>query len=229
MKKILITSTLLFIGFSVLLTSCLSTGTVSNRTLTLPESPEAAARKIVELEKQGEYLYSFKAENYKGNLCKFYILDNQYLKIVYPDKPNEPLYYYYKLNGDYLDYSVRKGVFGHAIGINVAEVDELLFRNNFVGGYKFSSRSDQISHDKKYQAGNITWNVPRDERKNDPSYFLDFFKQYDKVSYDNKRDLAGTLYYTMSALQGFNVTWENQEAATANDINSEDEKDPDEM
>jgi hypothetical protein len=49
------------------------------------------------------------------------------------------------------------------------------------------------------------------------------------VSYDNKRDLAGTLYYTMSALQGFNVTWEGQEAATANDINFENEKAPDEM
>lgn len=212
MKKTYI-STLFFIGLSMIFTSCLSTKAVSNRTLTLPESPEAAARKILELEKQGEYLYSFKAENYKGNLCKFYILDNQYLKIVYPDEPSEPLYYYYKLNGDYLEYSERKGVFGHAIGINVAEVCELLFRNNFNGGYKFSSHSDQISHDKKYQAGNVTWNVPRDERKNDTSYFLSFFRPYDKISYDNEKDLAGTLYYTMSQLQGFNVTWEEQETA----------------
>lgn len=196
----------------MIFTSCLSTKAISNRTLKLPESPEDAARKIEEHEKQGEYLYSFKAENYKGNLCKFYILDNQYLKIVYPDKINEPVYYYYKLNGDYLEYSERRGVFGHAIGINVAEVCEILFRNNFTGGYKFSSHSDQISHDKKYQAGNVTWNVPRDERKNDTSYFLSFFRPYDKVSYDNEKDLAGTLYYTMSQLQGFNVTWEEQEA-----------------
>ncbi len=206
MKKIYI-FTLFFIELSMILTSCISTRAVSNRTLTLPESPEAAARKISELEKQGEYLYSFKAENYKGNLCKFYILDNQYLKIVYPDKPCEPLYYYYKLNGDYLEYSERRGVFGHAIGINVDEVCELLFRNNFTGGYKFSSQSDQISHDKKYQAGNVTWNVPKDKRKNENSYFLSFFKPYDKVSYDNEKKLAGTLYYTMSKLQGFNITW----------------------
>lgn len=211
MKKIYI-SILFFIGLSMIYTSCLSTRAVSNRTLKLPESPEAAARKIVELEKQDEYLYSFKAENYKGNLCKFYILDNQYLKVVYPDKPNEPVYYYYKLYGEYLEYNERKGVFGHAIGINVSEVNELLFRNNFVGGYKFSSRSDQISHDKKYLSGNVTWNIPipKDDTTYDTSYFLSFFKPYDKKLYSNKRELAGILYYTMQNLQGFNVIWEEE-------------------
>lgn len=206
MKKLLFI-TILFFGFS-LFTSCLSTKT-SNRNLYLPESPESAARKIVELENNEKYLYSFKAENYKGSICKFYILDSQYMKIVYPDK-NEPVYYYYRFYGDYLEHSNRKGIFGHAIGINVAEVDELLFRNNFIGGYKFSSKSDQISHDPKYESGRVTWNVPTDERKNDISYFLSFFDKYDKTSYYNEKDLAGTLYFTMTKLDGFTVTWEEQ-------------------
>ena len=207
---------LFLIGFSILFSSCLSTEIESNRNIAIPESPEEAAKKILELEEQGEYLYSFKAENHKGELCKFYILDNQYLKIVYPNNPDKPQYYYYKLYGDYLEYSERKGVFGHAVGINVAEVNELLFRNNFIGGYKFSSRSDQISHDKKYRSGNVTWNIPRDERKNDISYFLSFFNHYDK-KLNNKSDLAGTLYYTLSELQGFNVVWtEHEETSNSN-------------
>lgn len=215
MKKIFIFG-VLFI-FSLVFTSCLSVRTPQSHILTLPESPETAMSRIRELEENDEYIWSFKAEDFRGNKCKFYLLDTQYLRIEYPGTNIEPEYYYYKLYGNYLENSKRKGVYGHAINLSDLNSYEILFRNNFIGGYKFQSRSDQQSHDPKFQKGYVTWNYETASVRADMWNFLNFFQPFDR-EIGNTRDLVGTLYYTKSKLTLFEVTWEGKDLSSDSEI-----------
>ena len=205
------------------LTSCLSTGTVaSQRTVKIPEDPETAAHRIAAYEKNGEYLYTTKAINYGDAECEVKIYDDKYLRITYP-QTGTSIYYYYKFYGDYLEYSDRKGIFGYLVGITAPEVDEIVFRNQFFGGYKFKSKNDQILHDKKYQEGNITWNTYPAAKQPDVWHFLEFFQKRDKRldsktdEVGNKKDLAGKVYYALTEMPGWTATWDEEaEKSTEN-------------
>ena len=204
------------------LTSCFSTAGIASREIKLPEDPVAAAYKIADYEKNDTYLYTFTAVNYGDAVCEVKIYDDKYMRITYP-QTNTSLYYYYKFTGDYLDKSLsnnRLGIFGYAVGITVAEVDEIVFRNPIHGGYKFKSMSDQMSNDKKYAMGSITWNTFPVARQPDNSYFLEFFERQDKKlssktdAAGNKKDIARRLYCAISEKTGFNVTWDETSSSS---------------
>jgi len=199
------------------LASCLLTGNAAaERTVTLPEPPEEAARKIIAYEKSGNYLYSFMAMNWGDVLCEFKIYDDQYMRIYYP-QTDMRRYYYYRLYGDYLEHGERKGVFGQAIGIDHSEVSEILFRNRFFGAYKFKSQHDQMVNDRRYAQGYITWNTYPAARQPGTAHFLEYFLPMDRElrsstdEVGNKRDIAGILYYALSEKAGFTVTWDGQD------------------
>ena len=224
MKKIIaIISTILMAALS--LTSCLSTsGIAQSHTVKLPEDPVSAAYKIAAYEKSGEYLYSTKGINYGDAECEIKIYDDKYMRVHYP-QTGMNFFYYYNFYGDYLEYSDRKGIFGYAVliantaGINHMEVAEIVFRNQFFGGYKFKSKNDQILHDKKYQDGHITWNTYPASQQPDVWHFLEFFQKRDKKlnsktdAVGNKKDLAGTVYYALSEMPGWTASWDESAEA----------------
>ena len=218
MKKII---TFLSVSMAVMLslTSCMSTqGVSSSRTIVLPESTAAAAKRISEYERNDQYRYSFTATNWGDALCEVKIYDDKYMRVYYP-QTDTAIYYYYKFYGDYLDSSLsndRLGIFGYAVGITAAEVDEIVFRNPIHGGYKFKSRADQMRNDKKYQSGCITWNTFPEARQRDNEYFLEFFERQDRKltsktdEVGNKKDIARRLYCAISEKTGFSVTWDEE-------------------
>lgn len=215
MKKIF-TLLSVCVAVTLSLTSCLTTqGAASSRAIELPEDPIAAAHKIVAYEKSGEYRYTFTAVNWGDALCEVKIYDDLYMKVYYP-QTDSSFYYYYKFIGDYLDSSLsneRLGIFGYAVGITVSEVDEIVFRTPIHGGYKFKSRADQMSNDRKYQSGSITWNTFPAAKQPDNAYFLEFFERQDKKltsktdEAGNKKDIARRLYCAISEKPGFYGKW----------------------
>lgn len=221
MKKTLsFITTLAMVAMSLM--SCASTGGLTSmNTVQLPETALTAANKILNYEKNGDYLYSFRAVNYGNAECEVKIYDDKYMKITYP-QTGSSFYYYYNFTGDYLEHSERKGIFGYAVEINRNKVEEILFRNRFFGGYKFTSQYDQIMHDKRYSEGYITWNEYPEARMPDINYFLEFFQFTDKKlmsktdEVGNKKDLAAKFYYTLSDKTGRNVTWKVKDETTTN-------------
>lgn len=235
MKKFLSrTAVLAVISAAALnLVSCVTTAGSSSRAIELPEDPVTAAHRIVAYEKSDTYLYTFTAINYGDAVCNVKIYDDKYMKVTYP-QTGTSLYYYYKFTGDYLDKTLsndRLGIFGYAVGITVAEVDEIVFRNPIHGGYKFKSISDQMHNDKKYASGNITWNTFPAARQPDVWYFLEFFEKQDKKlssktdEAGNKKDIARRLFCAISEKPGFYGTWsgetEARQEATAETDTSE--------
>ncbi|MBQ3670153.1 MAG: hypothetical protein IJR39_07090 [Treponema sp.] len=208
------------------LTSCLSTGgAASSHTVELPEDPVTAAHKIVAYEKEGTYLYTFKAVNWGDAVCEVKIYDDKYMKVTYPQSET-PLYYYYKFYGDYLDGSKRIGVFGMAVGITVAEVDEIVFRLPIIGGYKFKSLADNAKNNKRYLSGEITHNTYPAAKQPDVWHFLEFFESLDKQfvsvtdEVGNKKDIAKTLYCALTEKTGWTATWsENKESTVMGETN----------
>lgn len=238
MKKII---TILSVGMAAMLslTACLSTGVTSqgdtnarSHTVKIPEDPVAAAYKIAAYEKAGEYLYTTKAVNYGDAECEVKIYDDKYMKITYP-QTGTSFFYYYNFYGDYLENSARKGIFGYAVliantaGISHTGVEEIVFRKQFFGGYKFKSKTDQILNDKKYQEGYITWNTYPAAKQPDVWHFLEFFQERDKKlssktdEVGNKKDLAGKVYYALTEMPGWKVTWDESAESETTPENSE--------
>lgn len=214
-------------------TSCLSTGVASQyNTVDVPVDPEEAAHAVVAYEKSGDYLYSFKAVNYGNAECNVKIYDDKYMKVTYP-QTGTSFFYYYKFYGDYLEYSERKGIFGYTVSLTTGEVEEIVFRKMFFGGYKFRSIADQQTNDKRYAEGYITWNTYPAARQPDNSHFLEFFLVRDKKlssttdEVGNKRDLAGTVYCAISEKPNWKAKWElksdipqNTTTSTTNEENN---------
>ena len=215
MKKLIAILTAL-ITFA--LTSCISTGVTStSHMVEVPESPEVAAQKIVNYEKNGDYLYSFKAVNWGNAECEVKIYDDKYMKVTYP-QTGKHSFYYYKFCGDYLDNSKRLGVFGYAANITTNEVEEIVFRLPIIGGYKFKSLSDNAKNNKRHLSGEITHNTYPAAREVDAWHYLEFFMERDKKlssttdEVGNKRDIAQKLYYAMTEKPGWRATFKENQA-----------------
>ena len=223
MKKII---AILFVSLSLMLslTSCLSTGVTSQyNTVEVPVDPVESAYAVVAYEKSGDYLYSFKAVNYGNAECNVKIYDDKYMKITYP-QTGASFFYYYKFYGDYLEYSEQKGIFGYAVSIQTGDVEEIVFRNMFFGGYKFKSIADQQMNDKRYAEGYITWNTYPAARQPANSQFLEFFLGRDTKltsktdEAGNRKDLAGTFYCAISEKPNWRVNWALKDEAAAETI-----------
>ena len=189
---------------SFALTSCLTTNMKNHGAFELSESPKEAMERVVAYEKADDYLYKFKAVNWGGAECEVTLYDERYMKVVYP-QIETPFFYCYKFVGDCLDYSERKGVFGHAVNFTTGKIEEFVFRSNFHGGYKFKSIADDMAHDKKWKDGRITWETNSHEaREQGIQHYIYFFAARDKTldskrnSAGGKRDIAGTLYFSLA-------------------------------
>ncbi len=217
MKKSLSIITLVTLALSFI--SCVSTRpAASYHTVDVPIDPEDAAHAVVAYEKSGDYLYSFKAVNYGDAECLIKIYDDKLMRITYP-QTGSSFFYYYKFYGDYLEHSARKGIFGYAVSITTGEVNEIVFRKNFFGGYKFKSIADQQKNDKRYAEGHIIWNTYPAARQPDIYHYLEFFQFRDKKENSkmdaagNKKDLAGMVYYALTEKPFFRAKWDLKEEA----------------
>ena len=203
---------ILFAAVSLFFTSCLSTtqtaDTYSNKII-IPDTTSNAVKTIAGHEKALDYYFKFNVINYGNAICEITIYDKMYMKMEQPETGAKH-YYYYKFTGDLQEgFPQRSGIFGYACDIENGDVYEIVFKNNFVGGYKFRSISDYKKNDRRYADGYITWNKFADARIPEPLYFLDFFEKKDKKltsrtdEYGHKKDLAEKVYWSKSLMEGY--------------------------
>ncbi|MCR5252598.1 MAG: hypothetical protein K6C98_02660 [Treponema sp.] len=193
--------------FLIILLACLtfSLNAASKvKTIEVPESFDSAFKKIAQHEKNKDYYYSFTAVNFGDATCEVKIYDKEYMTVFQPETKAKH-YFYYKFIGDYININLntkRSGIFGYAANLLTNEVFEIVFCNNFHGGYKFKNINDDILHDVNYKNGFVTWNKYPERKCPEELYFLDFFERKDKKLNDNHddfgnyKDLAGIIYWS---------------------------------
>ena len=147
------------------------TANAKEKQIVIPDSAENAVNVMVAHEKAKDYYFKFTAVNFGDAECEITIYDKMYMKMYQPET-NAMHFYYYQFTGDYEEgLPQRSGIFGYAIDISNGDVYEIVFRNMFLGAYKFKSISDQKKNDRRYASGTITWNQFPERKIPEPLYF----------------------------------------------------------